>query len=101
MSFPVRRPDKPSFRIRRNFKSRDWTSIGLRGARAARKASNRQTAALPGCALKDDSRVVGFDAPASKPSPTSAALSEKDRRGLLWTALIIIAIAAAAIHVMQ
>jgi hypothetical protein len=96
MSFPVRRPVKISRRITRNFVSRDWTSIGLRGAGATfRKASTRMTAALPGSALSHESRIVGFAAPAANPSLDSNA-PRRDWRGLLWTALIVIAIAAAA-----
>jgi hypothetical protein len=96
MSLPAR-PIKLSFRIRRNFVSRDWTSIGLRGARVPfRKASTRMTATLPGSALSYESRVVGFTAPASNLSLDSNASPRRDWRGLLWTALIVFAIAAAA-----
>ena len=100
MSNPAR-PIKLSFRIRRNFVSRDWTSIGLRGARATfRKASTRTKPGSSGSALSymhtDESRVVGFAAPAANPSLDANASPRRDWRGLLWTALIVIAIAAAA-----
>jgi len=103
MSFPVRRSIKNPTGTRRNFARRDWTSIGLRGARATiRKASTRKTSTLPGKALSHESRVVGFAAPAANPSLDSNASPRRDWRGLLWTALIVIAIAAAvAIHLMQ
>lgn len=106
MSFPVRRPIKLSFRIRRNFISRDWTSIGLRAARAtsgyARARSKRGVHGTgPSYAHVEESRVVGFAVPGSNPPPNSSA-PRRDWRGLLWTALIAIAIAAAAvIHIMQ
>lgn len=100
MSLPAR-PLKLSFRIRRNFVSRDWTSIGLRGARATfRKTSTRTKPGSPGSGLSymhtDESRIVGFAAPASNPSLDSSPSPRRDRRGLLWTALIVFAIAAAA-----
>jgi hypothetical protein len=103
---PPARPIKVSFRIRRNFVSRDWTSIGLRGARATSSyARVRTKLGYPGTGTSDapieELRVVGFAAPAPNPSLDSSA-PRKDWRGLLWTALIVIAIvAAAAIHVMQ
>jgi hypothetical protein len=105
MSLPAR-PIKPSFRIRRNFISRDWTSIGLRGARATfRKTSTRSNLGSsdgPSYAHMEESRVVGFAAPASNHSLEFNASPRRDWRGLLWIALIIFAIAAAAaIHVMQ
>jgi hypothetical protein len=102
MSTPAR-PTSFSFRVRRNFKSRDWTSIGLRGARApVRTASIPKTAALQGIANKDESRMVGFDAQTSNPPPTFAAPSEKDWSEWLWIGLIAFAIAAvAAVQVMQ
>lgn len=106
MSFPVRRPVKISRRVTRNFVSRDWTSIGLRGARATvRKASTRTKLRSPGSNPSymhtDESRIVGFAAPAASPSPNSSA-PRRDWRALLWTALIVIAIAAAlALRVMQ
>jgi hypothetical protein len=106
MSLPAR-PIKLSFRIRRNFVSRDWTSIGLRGAHATfRKTSTRtklgSSGGGPTHAHVEESRIVGFAAPASNPSLDSNASPRRDWRGLLWTALIAFAIAAAAaIHVMQ
>jgi hypothetical protein len=105
MSLPAR-PIKLSFRIRRNFVSRDWTSIGLRGARATfRKAGTRSklgsSGSDPNYMHTDESRIVGFAAPAANPLPNSSA-PRRDWRGLLWTALIVIAIAAAvAFRVMQ
>lgn len=98
MSFEVRRPVKLSFRVRRNFATRDWTSIGLRGARAIfRKASTRTTAILPASALSHKSRMVGFDTPDSNPPLACRAPSEKDWTEWLWLGLILLAIAAAAI----
>jgi hypothetical protein len=100
------RPSQLSFRVRRNFKSRDWTSIGLRAARTFRRASTRpklgSSGSGPSHMHTDESRVVGFAAPASNPSVDSNASPRRDWRGLIWTALIVIAIAAAAaIRVMQ
>jgi hypothetical protein len=100
MSLPTR-PIKLSFRVRRNFVSRDWTSIGLRGAHVPfRKAGSRTTATSPGAGLTyshaEESRIVGFDAPASNPPLTSSAPSEKDWSKWLWLGLIMLAIAAAA-----
>ena len=90
-------PAKLSFRVRRNFKNRDWTSIGLRGSRATvRKASARKTTTHPGSAPKDEPRVVGFDAPASNPGLTAAAPSDKDWSEWLWIGLIMLAIAGVA-----
>jgi hypothetical protein len=107
MSFPVRRSIKSPTGTRRNFARRDWTSIGLRAARVTfDKARARPKSGSPGSGLSythtDESRVVGFAAPAPKPSLDSGASPSRDWRGLLWIALIIFAIAAAAaIHVMQ
>jgi len=105
MSLPAG-PNKLSFRIRRNFVSRDWTSIGLRGARVASRDTRARTnpgspGSGPSYAHIEESRVVGFAAPTSNPSLDFTA-PRKDWRGLLWIALIIFAIAAAAaIHVIQ
>jgi hypothetical protein len=107
MNSPVSRPVKVSFRIRRNFVSRDWTSIGLRGARATvRKAGTRAKLRSPGsglsCTHTDESRVVGFAAPAPEPCLDSSTASDKHWRELVWIALIMFAIAAAAaIRIMQ
>jgi hypothetical protein len=105
MSLPTR-PIELSFRVRRNFVRRDWTSIGLRGAHAPfRKAGARTTATLPGSSLSDthreESRIVGFDAPASNPPLTAGARSEKDWSKWLWLGLIMLAIAAAATQAMK
>jgi Protein of unknown function (DUF4236) len=107
MSFSVRRSIKNPTGTRRNFARRDWTSIGLRGARVTfGKARARTKPGSPGSGLSythtDESRIVGFVAPASDPSLESNASPRRDWRGLFWIALIIFAIAAAAaIHVMQ
>jgi hypothetical protein len=100
---PPARPSKLSFRIRRNFVSRDWTSIGLRGVRATfRRANNRKTATLPGSVRSNESRIVGFDAQASNPPLTSGAPSAKDWSEWLWLGLIMLASAATAtVQVMQ
>jgi hypothetical protein len=44
----------------------------------------------------DESRIVGFDAPASNPALDSSGSTRRDWRGLLLIALLIFAIAAAA-----
>jgi hypothetical protein len=49
----------------------------------------------------DESRVVGFNAPASNPSLDSSAPPRRDWRGLLWIAIIVLAIAAAAAQLMK
>ena len=100
MSLPAR-PIKLSFRVRRNFVSRDWTSIGPRGARVTfGKARARTKLGSPGSSLSNthtqESRIVGFVAPAASPSLESNASPRRDWRGLLWIALIIFAIGAAA-----
>jgi hypothetical protein len=104
---PPARPIKVSFRIRRNFKSRDWTSIGLRGARVS--SGYARTRTKPGSSGRgsgdahiEESRVVGFTSHASTPPLDAKASPRRDWRELLWTALIALAIAAAAaIHMMQ
>ncbi len=96
------RPTKLSFRVRRNFKNRDWTSIGLRGSGATRKASTRKTPTHPASAPKNEPRMVGFVAPESNPRLTAAAPSEKDWSAWLWIGLIMLAIAGVAtVQVMQ
>jgi uncharacterized protein DUF4236 len=107
MSFPVRRSIKNPTGTRRNFSRRDWTSIGLRGARVTRgKTSTRTKIGLPGSSLSDaymvESRIVGFDAPYSDPQLTTRTPSEKGWSELLWLGLILLAIAAAAtVQMMQ
>jgi len=98
---PPARPVKFSFRVRRNFKNRDWTSIGLRGTHIPfRKAGTRTTAILPGSSPSymhgDESRIVGLDAPGSNPPPATSAPSENDWSEWLWLGLIMFAIAAVA-----
>jgi len=101
MSFPVRRSIKNPTGTRRNFARRDWTAIGLRGARATiGKARGRVKPGSPGSG--EESRIVGFDAPASNAPLTASPPTDKDWSELLWLGLIMFAIAAAAaIHVMQ
>jgi hypothetical protein len=75
---PPARPSKLSFRIRRNFVSRDWTSIGFRGAHATfRKASTRMKLGTSGSSRSythsEEPRVGGFVAPASDPSLNCSA----------------------------
>jgi hypothetical protein len=107
MSSPVRRPLKLSFRVRRNFATRDWTTIGLRGVHVSpRKAGMRTTATLADSNASHtqggESRIVGFHAPVSNPPPAAAAPSDKDWSELLWLGLVVFAIAAAAtVQVMQ
>jgi len=106
MSFSVRRSIKNPTGTRRNFARRDWTSIGLRGARVSfGKARACTKLGAPGSGLShthmDESRVVGFVAPASNPSLDSNASAARDWRGLLWIALIAFAIAAAAAQAMK
>lgn len=101
MSFSVRRSIKNPTGTRRDSARRDWTSIGLRRARVSfGKAHARTNIGSPGSGLSytqmDKSRVVGFVAPASKPSLDSNATAARDWRGLLWIALVALAIAAAA-----
>jgi hypothetical protein len=101
MSFPIRRSIKNPTGTRRNFARRDWTSIGLRGARVTfGKALTRAKLAVPGSGLSrartEESRIVGFAAPAPSPPLTSTATFDKDWRELLWLGLIMFAIVAAA-----
>jgi len=106
MSLPAR-PSKLSFRVRRNFKSRDWTSIGLRGTHIPfRKTATRATATLPGSSPShthgEGSRIVGFDTPASNSPLSTNSPSEQDWSEWLWLGLILFAIiAVAAVQVMQ
>jgi hypothetical protein len=71
-----------------------------------RLSSTRTTVTRPGRGASqrhvEESRMVGFDAPASIPPLNASAPSEKDWSELLWLGLIILAIAAAAtVQVMQ
>jgi hypothetical protein len=106
MSLPAR-PIKLSSRVRRNFVSRDWTSIGLRGARVTLgKARTRTKQGSAGSGLSnthtEGSRIVGFDPPPASSPLTTSAPSEKDWSELLWLGLIVLAIVAAAtVQVMQ
>jgi hypothetical protein len=105
MSLPTR-PIKLSFRVRRNFVSRDWTSIGLRGAHVSSKARTRTKLESPGNGPShthmEESRIVGFSAPDSHPPLSTNASSEHAWTELLWLGLIMFAIAAAAsVQVMQ
>jgi hypothetical protein len=108
MSLQTRRPTQLSFRVRRNFKMRDWTSIGQRRARVpSRKAGDTQT--IPTLAGSnsstthgEQSRVVGFGASGSDHPPAAAAPSDKGWSEWLWLGLIMLAIAAAAtVQLMQ
>jgi hypothetical protein len=107
MSFPVRRSIKNPTGTRRNFARRDWTSIGLRGASVSfGKARARTKLGSPGSSLsythREESRSIGLREPAPDSQVDSGASPCRDWRGLLWIALIIFAIAAAAaIHLMQ
>ena len=92
MSLPVRRSIKNPTGTRRNFVRRDWTSIGLRGARAT--FGKARARVKPGSG--EESRIVGFDAPASNAPLTTSPRSDKDWSELLWLGLIMLAIAAAA-----
>jgi hypothetical protein len=106
MSLPTR-PIKLSFRIRRNLVSRDWTSIGLRGARVSfGKARARTKPGSPVSGLSythsEESRIVGFDAPTPNPPLPTGSPSEKDWSEWLWLGLIMLSIAATAtVQVMQ
>lgn len=95
MSFPVRRPVKLSFRVRRNFATRDWTTIGLRGMRVTLGKARTRTKGLS-YTQGEESRILGFRPPASNAPVNSGAPSEKDWSELLWLGLVVLAIAAAA-----
>jgi hypothetical protein len=64
------------------------------------RPSTRATARLPGSGRNhgyaEESRIVGFDAPASIPPPTAGAQSDDDWSDWLWLSLIMFAVAAAA-----
>ena len=59
----------------------------------------------PGCALSymhtEESRMVGFTAPASHSPLTSSATSDKGSRELLWLGLLMFAIAVAAMQAVK
>ncbi len=106
MSFEVRRPVKLSRRITRNFASRDWTSIGRRRTHATlRTAGIRASLSSlsdPSYMHTDESRVVGFDTPATNARLVIRSSPEKDWSDWLWLGLVMFAIAAvAAVQVMQ
>jgi hypothetical protein len=69
------------------------------------KMSARTTARLPGSGLgnarMEDPRIVGFDAPAWKLPLDPTSPPRRDWRGLLWIALIMFAITAAAIQAIK
>jgi hypothetical protein len=97
MSFPVRR----SVKNPTGFARRDWTSIGLRGARVSfGKARARTRPGSPGSGLSythsEESRSIGLREPAPDPPPNSSAPPSRDRRELLWIGLIMLAIAVDA-----
>lgn len=75
------------------------------GTRRSIKLLSGTRTGLPGSGLSymhlEESRVVGFVAPASNPSLDSDALPDRDWRGLLWIALIVSEIAAAVAQAMQ
>ena len=64
------------------------------------KAGARTTAALRASDVShghtDESRIVGFDAPASNRPLTTVAPSDQDWSELLWLGLVMLAIACAA-----
>jgi hypothetical protein len=77
----------------------------VKGTRRSIKLLAGTRTGLPGSGLSymhlEESRVVGFVAPASNPSLDSDALPDRDWRGLLWIALIVSEIAAAVAQAMQ
>jgi hypothetical protein len=103
MSSYVRRSIKMLTGMHRNFGRRDWTSIGLRGMRLTGRASIRtKVGPTPSSYTHtDESRIVGFVAPATNPSLDSNSSPRRDWRGLLWIALIIFAIAVAAMQAVK
>lgn len=108
VDFHFRRSIKLLSGMRLNFRRRGIsTSVGVHGASLVTlgKTGTRTTVALPGSGLSyahmEESRVVGFVAPASNPSLTSNVLPGRDWRGLLWIGLVVLAIAAAAAQTMK
>jgi hypothetical protein len=103
MSLKVRRPVQLSFRVRRNFATRDWTSIGLRGARVSLREVGRvvkrgSAGSGQSPAHSDESRIIGFRKTAAKPDLDSSALPARDRRGFFWITFVALSIAAAALR---
>ena len=101
MSIPVRRSIKNPTGTRRNFARRDWTSIGLRGARVSLGLARAHT--KPGVhdsglsyTHTEESRSIGLREPAPDPAPISGA-PPRNWRELLWIGLITFAIAVAAV----
>jgi hypothetical protein len=106
MSSSVRRSTKMLTGAGRNFGRRDWTSIGLRAARATfGNAEIRTKLVSPVGDLsythKEESRIVGFAAPAPDLSVNFSEPSDKHWSELLWLALIILAVAAAAVQAIK
>jgi Protein of unknown function (DUF4236) len=106
MSFPIRRSIKNPTGTRRNFARCDWTSIGLRGARIVfGKARTRTKLGSPDSGLsythREESRSIGLREPAPDTTLNSGGSPRRDWRGLLWIALILFAIAAAAAQAMK
>jgi hypothetical protein len=106
MSSSVRRSIKMLTGIGRNSGRRDWTSIGLRGMRVTvGKTATRTKVGLPSMDLsyahREESRSIGVRAPARNPPLNSSAPPDKDWRGLLWIALTVCLIAAAAAQVIK
>jgi hypothetical protein len=97
MSFPVRR----SVKNPTGFARRDWTSIGLRGARVSfGKARACTRPGSPGSGLSythsEESRSIGLREPAPDAPFNSSAPPSRDRRELLWIGLIMLGIAVEA-----
>ena len=71
-----------------------------RPTKVLNKAGARTSATLPASGVShghsEESRIVGFDAPASSRPLTTIAPSDKDWSELLWLGLIMLAIACAA-----
>jgi hypothetical protein len=107
MGFRFRRSIKLLPGIRLNFGKRGVsTSIGVRGAHVTfGKAGTRTTVGLPGSGISythlDKPHHERLVASAPDPAPESSAPPGNARRGWLWIALILSAIAAAALQVMK
>jgi hypothetical protein len=67
--------------------------------------STRTRPRSPSCVLSymhtEESRIVGFMAPASHSPLTSSATSDKGSRELLWLGLMMFAIAVAAMQAVK